>query len=457
MTRGRRAGPAIALSVLSAVLLAEVATAETLEQALVAAYASNPGLAAERAAVRGVDEFVPQARAGWRPSTQIDTSYGRRRNQNSGGALGSGGNTILSPFSAQISVTQPLYRGGRTIAATREAEANVLAARERLRSVEQTVLLGAVTAYMDVLRDQAVLRLNQGNEAVLRRQLQAARDRFEVGEVTRTDVAQAEARLSRAVADRIASRGNLAASRATYRQVVGHPPEQLARVPRITDQPAGLAAAAAIAAAENPTLAAARHDERASRHAIDAATGGLLPEVSLDGSLSRAEDSVVAGSATDSAQIRALVRIPLYQAGAVYSQIRQNRQTNSQRRLELRQVARGVQEDVTQAWQRLTTASDSIRAARDQIRAAEIALDGVRQEVAVGLRTTLDILDAEQELLDARVAVVVAEHDEYVAIYEVRAVTGRLSASQIGLPVEAYDPAVHYNRTRDQWWGTGVE
>ncbi len=454
----RRGGsrPAIALSLL-AVLLAGRVTAETLEEALVSAYANNPGLAAERAAVRAVDEFVPQARAGWRPTTQIDSSYGRRRNENSGGALGSGGNTILSPFSAQISVTQPLYRGGRTTAATHEAEANVLAARERLRSVEQAVLLEAVTAYIDVLRDQVVLRLNQGNEAVLRRQLQATRDRFEVGEVTRTDVAQAEARLSRAIADRIASRGDLAASRATYGQVVGHAPQQLARVPRVTDQPPDLATAAAIAADENPTLLAARYDERASGHAIKAATGSLLPEVSLDGSLSRTEDSVVAGSATDSAQIRAQVRIPLYQAGAVYSRIRQDRQTNSQRRLELLQIARDVQEDVTQAWQRLTTASDSIRAARDQVKAAEIALDGVRQEVDVGLRTTLDILDAEQELLDARVAVVLAERDEYVGIYQVRAAIGRLSAVQIGLPVEAYDPAVHYDRARDRWWGVGAE
>jgi len=454
----RRGGthPAIALSLL-AVLLVGRATAETLEEALVSAYANNPGLAAERAAVRAVDEFVPQARAGWRPTTQIDSSYGRRRNENSGGALGSGGNTILSPFSAQISVTQPLYRGGRTTAATREAEASVWAARERLRLVEQAVLLETVTAYMDVLRDQAVLRLKQGNEAVLRRQLQATRDRFEVGEVTRTDVAQAEARLSRAIADRIASRGGLAASRATYGQVVGHAPQRLARVPRVTDQPPDLATAAAIAADENPALLAARYDERASGHAIKAATGSLLPEVSLDGSLSRTEDSVVAGSATDSAQIRAQVRIPLYQAGAVYSQIRQDRQTNSQRRLELLQIERDVQEDVTQAWQRLTTASDSVRAARDQVKAAEIALDGVRQEVDVGLRTTLDVLDAEQELLDARVAVVLAERDEYVGIYQVRAAIGRLSAVQIGLPVEVYDPAVHYDRARDRWWGVDAE
>ena len=442
-------------------LLAAAAKAENLTEALVSAYENNPTLAAERAGLRAVDEFVPQALSGWRPTAQIDSSYGRRRNENSGGAIGSGGGgssaTILTPFSAEISVSQPLYRGGRTAAATREAKSNVLAARERLRSVEQTVLFDAVTAYMDVLRDQAVLALNRSNEVVLQRQLEATHDRFEVGEVTRTDVAQAEARLSRATSDRIASEGNLIASRAAYEEVVGRKPERLARVPRLTGLPGNLQDALDIAVEENPDLLAVQHDERASRHAIDAAFGSLLPEVSVDGSLSHVEDSFVVGSETDSAAVTAQIRIPLYQAGAVSSQVRQNRQTNSQRRLQLRQTMRDVREGVTQAWQRLTTASDSIRSARDEVRAAEIALDGVRQEAEVGLRTTLDVLDAEQELLDARVAVVQAERGEYVAAFEIRGVTGQLSAAKLGLPVETYDPAVHYDQVRDRWLGLGTD
>tara|TARA_B100001123_G_scaffold434076_1_gene559973 strand:+ start:3616 stop:5028 length:1413 start_codon:yes stop_codon:yes gene_type:complete len=440
-----------------AILTSESVSAETLQDAMESAYQNNPILRAERAALRAVDEQVPQALSGWRPTAQIDSSYGRRRDNNSGSALGTTGTTTLTPLTMQLVVSQPLYRGGSTTAARLEAEFRILAAREQLRSLEQEVLLSAVIAYMDVLRDQAVLKLAHGNERVLQHQLGAVRDRFEVGEVTRADVAQAEARLSRGVSDRIAITGRLATSRANFRRVVGHFPNKLSRVPRIRDVPKDIETAVSIAKDENPSLIAARYIERASKHAIGVLKGELLPKLSLDGSLSRVEDSFVAGSSTNTAEIMAQVRIPIYQAGSVYSSIRQRRHTNTQRQMEIQQTEDSVREELTQAWHRLITARDSIRAANDQVSAARLALEEVKKEYDVGLRSTLDVLDAEQELLDARVTVVEAERDEYVAIYELRSGTGRLSPEHLRFNSEIYDPEVNYEGVSARWWGSDTD
>ena len=349
-------------------------------------------------------------------------------------------------------MAQPLYRGGRTRAGTRQAEATVLAARADLLATEQDVLLAAVTAYLDVLRDQAIVRLNRNNEQVLRCQLEATRDRFEVGEITRTDVAQAEARLSRATSDRIQAEGNVVSSRAALSQVTGTVPGALAAPPALSGLPTSVAEAIAIAVVESPSLLASRLSERASQHAIDAAIGNLLPTISLNGDIRRNEDSFTRGSVTESATITARITIPLYQAGAVASEVRQSRNTNNRRRLEIEETRRVVRQQVTQAWERLTTATDRVRSSTDQTRAAGIALEGVRAEAEVGLRTTLDTLDAEQELLDARVAVVIAERDQYVAAFDVREAIGRLNARALELPVEYYDPAAYYERVRRRWW-----
>ncbi len=428
------------------------AAAETLEEVLATAYTNNANLAAQRAALRATDEGVPQGLSGWRPTVDIDGSYGQTRQESSGSTTTSSGSQTLSPLTASLGLTQPLYRGGRTRAATRQAEATVLAARASLLVTEQEVLLAAVTAYLDVLRDQAIVRLNRNNEQVLLRQLEATRDRFEVGEITRTDVAQAEARLSRATSDRIQAEGDVVSARAALAQLTGVVAGGLEPPPPLSGVPTSVEEAAAIAAVESPSLLSSRHSERASQHAVDAAVGNLLPTVSLDSSLSRNEDSFTRGSVTESASITARVTVPLYQAGRVASEVRQSRNTNNQRRLEIEETRRQVRQTVTQAWERLTTATDRIRSSSDQTRAAEIALDGVRQEAEVGLRTTLDTLDAEQELLDARVAVVIAERDQYVAAFEVRAAIGRLTARLLGLSVEYYDPAAYYERVRRRWW-----
>jgi len=368
-----------------------------------------------------------------------------------------GGSETLTPITGSVSVTQPLYRGGRTVAATQQAEANVQAARAQLLSVEQGVLFAGATAYMDVLRDQAVLQLNRNNEHVLRRQLAATRDRFEVGEITKTDVAQAEARLSRAVTDRIRAEGTLAAARGVYLQVIGRPATDLRPPPRLDPLPRSEGEAVAAAIEENPDLRAAQFAEAASRHAVSVAVGELLPTVSLTGDLSRSEETVFADTTSESASLMAQLRVPLYQAGLLEARVREARQRNNEFRVRIEETSRTVREGVTQAWNRLVTAIDSLRAAQDQVRAAQIALEGVRREADVGLRTTLDVLDAQQEMLDGRVAVVVAERDRYVAAFELRAAMGRLTAQQLGLPVDLYDPLANYRRVRDAWWGIDVE
>ena len=436
---------------LLAVVLAAPVSAETLIDALVAAYLNNPTLEAGRAQLRAVDENVPQALSGWRPTVEIDSSVGVNRSKTNSLSA-----ETLTPWSGALSVVQPLYRGGRTVASTQQAESEVNAERARLLTVEQDVLLATSIAYIDVLRDEVVVELNRNNVQVLQRQLEATQDRFQVGEITRTDVAQAEARLSRSVSDRVQSEGNLVSSRAAYARLVGAAPGTLEPAPRLRDLPESEPDAIEIAMDNNPLLAAARADEQASRHAIDVSRGRLLPVVDLNGDISYREDVSVSVDETDDYGIAAQVTIPLYQSGSVYSKIRQNRQINSQRIVQVEEARREVVEGVTQAWEALNTARAEIQSRRDEVRAAEIALEGVRQEAIVGARTTLDVLDAEQELLDARVALVLAERDEFVASFELAAAIGGLTAANLELPVELYDAGTHYREVRDLRWGPDV-
>lgn len=433
------------------VVLAAPVSAETLVDALVAAYLNNPTLEAGRAQLRAVDENVPQALSGWRPTVEIDSSVGVNRSE-----INSANAETLSPWSGELSIVQPLYRGGQTVAGTEQAESEVRAERARLLTIEQDVLLATSVAYIDVLRDEVVVDLNQNNVQVLQRQLEATQDRFEVGEITRTDVAQAEARVSRSVSDRVQSEGNLVSSRASYTRLVGIAPGTLEPAPRLRDLPESEANAIDIAMENSPLLTAARADEEASRHAIDVSRGRLLPVVQLNGDISHSEEVSVSVDESDNYGVSAQVTIPLYQSGAVYSAIRQNREINSQRIVQMEGARRDVVEDVTQSWEALNTAQAEIQSRRDEVRAAEIALEGVRQESIVGARTTLDVLDAEQEFLDARVALVVAERDEFVASFELAASIGGLTARNLELPVELYDTQTHYGEVRNLRWGPDV-
>jgi outer membrane protein len=430
--------------------------AQSLTDALSSAYSNNPTLLAERASLRAVDEEVPQALSNWRPTLEASGDFTRENTYNSSRT---GGNTsaVRSPRGIELTVSQPVFRGFRNRAALSSAENSIKAARNRLLNVEQQVLLDAATAYMGVVRDQAILELNIGNEQVLRRQLEAAEDRFQVGEITRTDVSQAKARLSGATADRIQAEGSLETSRATYLKVIGAAPGKLVRPAGVaSDLPGHKVAALSLAEKAHPTVKAAIHDERAARDNVKETEGELLPTLSLNGTLNYNLESSNDTSEASERSIGATLSVPLYQSGSVYSRIRQAKQTAGRQRLLIDQATRDVIEEAAQAWQALVTARARIESFQAQVRANEIALEGVQREAAVGSRTVLDILDAEQELLDAKVNLVGAQRDETVAIFWVKATTGQLTARQLGLDVKIYDPFKHYNQTRDKWHGSTI-
>ncbi len=434
-------------------LTPRVVDAQTLDDALTTAYNNNPTLLARRARLRATDEGVPQALSNWRPdvSMSLDTGYADVTNTNSSGT---GRNQIRQQQSAGIDVTQPLFRGGRTLAGTSEAENDVRAERARLLATEQTVLLSVVTAYMNTFRDEAVLKLNLNNEQVLRRQLEATRDRFEVGEITRTDVHQAEARLAQATADRIQSEGDLEASRADYRNVVGEAaPANLAAPEIPTTLPTDKDEAIKIAAVKNPAVIGAEFDKRSSVDAADGIWGELLPEVELTAGLSKAfEGSAEQGSIT-TADIGIGINIPIYQQGAVYSRLREARQTAAEQSFLIDEQRRSAVASATRAWETLISAQASVTAFAAQIDANIVALEGVEREASVGSRTVLDVLDAEQELLDSRVSLVRAQRNEIVALYELKSSMGQLTARDLELPVTLYDPREHYRETRKKWFG----
>ncbi|MBT3925895.1 MAG: TolC family outer membrane protein [Rhodospirillaceae bacterium] len=433
--------------------------AESLEQALISAYQNNPTLLAERAALRATDEGVASALSGWRPTVQIDGDAGFAETETTtvSGGLTSKTESSLQPRSFSFSITEPLYRGGRTIAETSSAKNLVDAGRATLALAEQSILLDGVTAYMDVLRTQSVVELNRHNERVVARQHQAAQDRFEVGEVTRTDVAQAEARVAQAKADRISAEGDLISARATYRQVIGDLPGKLAWPAALAGVPASEREALQTANVANPSIIGADYAELSARDDIDVALSDLLPQVSLSAGYDRQYDVSSATEQADSLSLSAIVTVPLYQSGAEHASVRRSKQIASQRRLEFEEARRAVLEEVTRAWEALITAQAKIAAFESQVRAAELALEGVEQEVLVGLRTTLDVLDAEQELFTARVNLVGAERDAVVSSYWVKSTVGELTAAALGLPVESYDADAHYRAVGGKWFGISAD
>lgn len=439
---------------LGALSFASAASAQSLEEALAQAYLGNPTIEAQRAQLRATDELVPQALSGYRPSAEANASVGWQ-DQNARAATGTVDRTTR-PASVGIAVTQPLYRGGRTVAATNRAESLVQAQRAALLSTEQSILLDAATAYLDVVRDQAVVELNISNVQVLERQLEAFSDRFSVGEITRTDVSQADARLARAVADRIQAEGLLQASRAVFARVVGTPPGELDSPVLRFELPASLDETITLAQSNNPSVVAAQFSERAALYAVDQVRGEMLPEVGLRGAVGRNWEPQTGIDRSDAASITAQVTIPLYQSGAVSSRVREAKHEAGRRRIEIEESRRQSIENAIRAWEALTTGQAGIRSRQTQVEAAEIALEGVRQEAAVGARTALDILDAEQELLDARVSLVRAQRDEIVATFQILAAIGQLTARQLGLPVEYYDYEDYYRAVRDKWYGTDL-
>lgn len=425
---------------------------QSLEDAMAAAYATNPTLAAKRAALRATDEGVPQALSNWRPEVSMSGSVGMSAVRNFAYSPPARGQHRETD-SVSLSVEQPLFRGFRTVAATRKAQNTVVAERARLSTTEQTVLLDVVGAYVNVVRDQAVLELNINNEQVLRRQLEATRDRFEVGEVTRTDVNQAEARLAGATAERVSAEGALDVSRAAFANVVGMAPGNLSPPAVPADLPATIDEAVAVAVERNPAVVAADYDERAARDNVTGVRGELLPSVSLTGSAGRSHNASAEHIRLDTYSATLSLSVPLYQQGAVYSRLRSAKQSVAQYRETLDQARRDAIETATSAWESTNTARAKIESFEAQVKAADVALEGVKKEAQVGSRTVLDVLDAEQELLDSKVNLVKARRDLIVAIFTLKSATGQLLAQNLNLSVDYYDPKQHYFEVRDRWFG----
>ena len=446
--RGHRVIEAMlgALALSSSLVLPVPALADTLNEALVAAYLGNPDLDAERARLRATDELVPQALSGWRPQVFIDSSYQVLRGQNSQGDLDA--NTT----SNALSVRQNVYAGGGTKAQTSRAENLVRAGRADLVAREQSVLLSAVNAYASAWRDLAVLDLALSNERVLRRQLQQTRDQFSVGEVARTDVAQAEAGVSRAQSDVEQAKANLAASNASFKQVVGREPRQLADPMRLTDLPASIEEAQAIAES-NPNIISATHQLFAARDDVDVAFANLLPSLDVVGDVGYQDEPRNGVNYQRSATIGVALSVPLYQGGAEYSRVRQNRETVQQQRSALESTNRAVQANATTTWEQLQAASAAVQSFRDEVRANQVAFEGVNQEQLVGLRTVIDVLDAQQDLFTSQVNLVRARAIEVLASYQLRAATGQLTVQDLDLPVAPYEPEGYYNRNRSRLFG----
>lgn len=440
---------------------AGAARAQPLEEALAQAYATNPRLLAERAALRALDEDVAGAVSGWRPTVEVRASAGARQLTNEGGfpggpAMVNRSDTI--PLSARLEISQPLYPFGATVAATEAARERVLAGRAGLVDVEQGILADAATAYVTVVRDQSVVDLNVNNLEVLERQLQATRDRFHVGEVTRTDVSQAEARVADAMASLVAADGNLEVARAAYERLVGAPPETLG-FPDMAmfAPPVSAEAAEALAMERNPAILRAQALERAAGHDRELAGKRLLPRVTLDAAARRDWEQSQFSAESESTEVFANVTVPLYQTGEEYARIRRLRQVEAQRARERDTARRAARAAVARRWEQLQTARARVNAFQASVEANAIALEGVEQEAEVGARTVLDVLDAEQEMFEARVNLVRAEADAAIATFQLLREAGGMTAGALGLPVAIYDPVAHYDAARGKWFGVGGE
>ncbi|MDM7946429.1 MAG: TolC family outer membrane protein [Oceanibaculum nanhaiense] len=455
--RGLLLGGAAVVALATGFVLPSPVSAQTLSEALALAYETNPVLQAQRARLRETDESLAQALSNWRPTVSVSGEIGKTTTEvERFGNEDTQSSNTRTPSRATFAVNQPLYRGGRTTAETDRAEASIQAQRAQLVSTEQQVFLRAATAYMNVIRDEATLELRVNNVQRLQRQLEATGDQFNVGEVTRTDVAQSEARLAQSQADRVAAEGQLAASREGFIQVVGIAPTRLSEPNVPLDTPEDREAVLAEAARNNPNVLT----QRFSIDSVAAQTrqifGETLPQVTLSAEVSRFENQQLRDSRTDEASIFATVSVPLYQSGAVSSRVRQSKQQEMRAQNALEDARRTAVSDAAAAYDNLEAAKARIDSLVTVIGAAEIALDGVQEEAKVGSRTILDILDAEQELLNAQVSLVSAQRDEIVYKLQLQTAIGHLTARDLGLQVQLYDFEKHYRETRGRWWGFDI-
>jgi outer membrane protein len=443
-----------ALSCLLAWVPPGTASAETLKEALAATYKFNPRLDAARAALRATDEEVPRALSGYRPTItgNADTSWERTTTR----PQPPGTTRESNPRGYSVGLVQPIFRGFIVVNTVAEAEATVRAGRETLRNTEQAVLLEAVTAYMDVVRDQAIVRLRENNVTVLTRDLRATQDRFNVGEVTRTDVAQAQARRAAAVSALDLARSNLKTSRATFERVVGHPPSNLVDARPSGLVPKSVPESVEIGGRENPNVVAALYREQAARHAVDRIRGERLPQVQLEANYGKRFDESATADSIESTTVTGRLTVPFYSGGEVEARVRQAKHTHVSRQQEIEQARTEVQAAVVAAWSQLAASRAQLESDQASVDANRIALAGVREEERVGQRTLLDVLNAEQELLNSEVNLVTTRRNLVVASYSVLSSIGRLNAQELGVASLVYDPEAHYHEVRRKWFDISI-
>lgn len=439
------------VAVLSAMGGMDAAQAESFEEALISAYHNSPRLRAERLRVKETDENYIQARAQGRLSSSLSGSaagsWARFPGQSFFGpaALET---TTGTPVDAQVQIIQPLYQGGRVRALKKQAKSAIYAAREGLRNAEQTLFVSVATAYVDVKRDEETARIRRNNVSVLARQEQAARDRFDVGEGTLTDIAQAEARLAGANIGLAQAESQLAASRATYERLVGHSPNNLSTVPRFILPPT-LEQAKAIGQGNNPQLVAAIFNQGAARNAVNVAKAAGRPTVALAGTAAAAREQLSQISRTDSAALTLQVTVPLYSGGANKSRVRQSKLAVERLGYEVEDIQDAIEQTIAQIWAQLDAARISRDAAMKQVNAAQVAFEGVTLEQQLGTRDTLDVLNAEQEVLNARLTVVDAQRALDATTFQLLSIMGGFDADSLQLPVDYYDPAEYLGDIKD--------
>ena len=432
----------VALIAVTAGLAAPV-SAETLSDAIALAYRTNPTLLSQRANQRALDETVPQARAGLRPTVSLTADVDYSRTDTPAGVVES------DTAGIGIGLSQNLYTGGRVGHAISAAEANVLAGAEQLRGVEQGVLASVIQAYVDVRRDMEILTIRQDNLAVLRRQLDESNARFEVGEITRTDVAQSQARLAQSEADLAQAQAQLSVSRAAYAAVVGQAPANLEAPVALPGVPTDFDAALDVGLVENPSVRAAQYALQAAEARVAAARAEFLPSVRATASYGGSSD-LSSFDLTDRTAFTAgaSVSVPLFTGGLNRSRVAQALEQANAAQIDVEGQRRAVLQDVSSAYAQLVSARSTVTAGEQAVAAASVAAEGVRQEAQVGLRTTLDVLNQELELRSAQVQLVSARRNEYVAQAGVLAAMGRLQGEKLVASIEPYDAGANADAVR---------
>lgn len=465
LKRSRALASVAALAVLSG--MGAPAWAETLQEAIALAYQTNPSILAQRANQRALDETIVQARAGLRPTVDVsaganyafsETGGGEREVDTNGDGIPDAtvnvpaSNTDSATGTASLGVSQTIWSAGRIGHGITAAEANILAGRENLRDIEQSVLAAVIQAYADVIRDSEILRIRQSNLSVLQRQLDEASARFEVGEITRTDVAQSEARLAQSEADLANAQAQLSVSRAAYAAVVGQAPGDLAPMPTLPNLPTDFDNALAVALIDNPGIRAAGYTLQAAEANVAAAKAEFLPSARLTASYGGSSDLNRLGDIVDNTAFRAgaTISMPLFTGGLNGSRVAQALERANVAQINVEGERRTTLQTISSAYAQSLSARSTLQAGQEAVRAATVAAEGVRQEAQVGLRTTLDVLNQELELRNAEVTLASARRNEYVAQANLLAAMGRLEGADLDASLPVYDPAENYNRVRNR-------